>query len=245
MMDLHHRPAAYGPLFFTAFLTTLFFAAATQAASPDNEIETEDISTPLCEELRPQLKEGDLIFTEIDNFLYRRVARVSGGWTSHVGVVFEEKGYGWTVYESRPPKVTRTPFCKFVTRSPGRFALSRWNHSEELDAATIQKMKKIGMGQMKRPYDLWFNYDSRKTTFCSKFVDSIYQGATGERVGTLETLKDLLSNIEETPFGLKDLKFWRYWFFGKIPWEQRTLSPQSQFEDSDFHAWFDSANPSH
>jgi hypothetical protein len=53
--------------------------------------------------VEPSLKPGDILFTSIPNFLYRRVAQTTGSVTSHVGIAFYEQDAGWLVAESAVP----------------------------------------------------------------------------------------------------------------------------------------------
>jgi hypothetical protein len=200
-----------------------------------------------CDSIRPEsLRVGDLIFSEVDNFLYRRVARASGGWTSHVGIIHQGAQKNWVVYESRPPLSARTPFCDFIKRnSAGRIALSRINESNRIGQLEEKRIQDGAEKRLKKRYDLWFNYDSTKTTFCSKFVDVIFRESLGLPVGKIEPLETLFKNIEGGAGASGDLRFWKAWFLGSIPWKQRTLSPQSQFDDPNFHVWFDSKNRIH
>lgn len=216
----------------------IFFCQSADSASPAN---TPQIR---CDQI-PQndLQVGDLIFSEIDNFLYRRVARASGGWVSHVGIIHQDADKNWVVYESRPPLSVRTPLCDFVERnSEGRIALSRLNDRKIIGPLQEKQMQESAERRLKKRYDLWFNYDSRKSTFCSKFVDAVFKESIGIDVGSIEALDRLFKNIENSATAVGDVKFWKTWFFGRIPWKQRTLSPQSQLEDPDFHVWFDSKN---
>jgi hypothetical protein len=195
-----------------------------------------------CEILLSQnLRSGDLIFSEVDNFLYRRVARVSGGWTSHVGIIMRDVDHRWVVYESRPPYSSKTPLCDFVSRNAaGRIVISRYEFADNIGRAEEQRLRESAEKRMHIRYDLWFDLDSRKSTFCSKFVNDVFKEALGIEIGRIESLQELLSNIANSSSRAKDLKFWKAWFLGRIPWKQRTLSPQSQLDDRHFRIWFDS-----
>ncbi len=51
--------------------------------------------------------------------------------------------------------------------------------------------------------------------------------ATGRTLGKVETLSTLFSRNPDT-----DLRFWKLWYFGAIPWDRETVTPTSQL-DSD------------
>ncbi|WOO43559.1 YiiX/YebB-like N1pC/P60 family cysteine hydrolase [Rubellicoccus peritrichatus] len=165
---------------------------------------------------------GDIIFIRVDNFLYRRVAESSGSWTSHVGILYEHSEAGWVVAESRVPRCGYCPIDKFIARSRnGEYSVKRLNRSlteNECEAMKVAIHERMGLF-----YHLGFNYDSKRQ-FCSKFVYEVYKEGTGLEIGHLETFKELLSNKPDYP-----LWFWKLWYFGRIPWARRTVSPGSQY----------------
>jgi hypothetical protein len=75
---------------------------------------------------------------------------------------------------------------------------------------------------MGRWYHLGFNYDSRRM-FCSKFVHEVFREALGVEIGTVQTFGELLECKPDQALG-----FWKLWFFGRIPWTRRTVTPASQ-----------------
>ena len=82
-------------------------------------------------------------------------------------------------------------------------------------------------------YDTGFNlYSSGQ--FCSRFVHEILYEATGVSVGKPETLKELLDKNPEA-----DIAFWRMWYFGRIPWERKTITPASLWQSAQLHSVFD------
>jgi hypothetical protein len=46
--------------------------------------------------------------------------------------------------------------------------------------------------------------------------------STGTQVGEVESFAQLLSRRPEA-----NLSFWKWWYFGRIPWERQTVSPAS------------------
>ena len=175
-----------------------------------------------CAAIRAQLREGDIVFTRIDNWLYRKVAEASKAWTTHVGIAIKENG-NWLVAESTIPLSKKTEFCDFLGRTAnGQYSVRRLRVGQ-LDLA---KLKNSIDANMYRPYDLHFDFDST-WLFCSKFVYEAYLSAAGVEIGRIETLGDLRAANPEA-----DQTFWEYWFLGNVPWQQRTVTPQSQYEDA-------------
>lgn len=171
---------------------------------------------------RPELQPGDVVFTRINNLLYRQVAQATQSWTSHVGVVVRHPQQGLVVAESRVPKSTLTPFDAFVARSErGMYAVRRLPRAlseQEQAALFVAAERRLGMW-----YDFGFNYDSPRQ-YCSKFVYDVMAESTGELIGDLETFQEQLDRFPRCPRG-----FWRLWFFGRIPWGRRAVTPASQF----------------
>lgn len=71
------------------------------------------------------LKPGDILFTSIPNFLYRRVARTTGSLTSHVGIAFYDQNTGWLVAESAVPTVRYVTLANFISRSDNGWLVVR------------------------------------------------------------------------------------------------------------------------
>lgn len=167
------------------------------------------------------LKPGDILFTSIPNFLYRRVAKTTGSLTSHVGIAFHDSQKGWLVAESAVPTVRYSTLADFIARSDNGWLVIRRVRGglSEDQAALLRKECDLRMGKF---YHLGFHFLSKRQ-FCSKFVYETYLAALGIEVGTLETFQMLLNKQPNTP-----LLFWRIWFFGRIPWERITITPASQ-----------------
>jgi hypothetical protein len=228
------------------FLFSAILLSSVLALSPLKvqaaDIEVRRPNKILCSDIpENDLHVGDLIFARIDNFLYRRVARVSGGWTSHVGIVLKDDDGRWVVFQSRPVYSQKTPFCAFVKHySKTRIAIARYKQPGEFFPDEQRRLLAAAKKRLHVRYDLHFNLEARKTTFCSKFVDEIYFEALGIHIGKVEDFGDLLKNVENSPYLKGDMKFWNRWFWGKIPWDQKTLTPNTQLNDPNFHVWFDS-----
>lgn len=167
---------------------------------------------------------GDIIFVHIDVLPFRKIARDTMSWTNHVGIVTDITGAEPIVSESTFPFSKHTPLSTFIRRSKdGRVTVKRLPHplSEAQQAAIRAASEK----RLRRFYDTGFNLGSRKQ-FCSRFVYEIMKEALGLEIGKVQTLRVLL---DENPNA--DMRFWRLWYFGRIPWTRETVTPASQHID--------------
>lgn len=179
-----------------------------------------------CATASSVVSEGDLIFLDIPNFLFRKVAEGSGSWTSHVGIVFKDPIGNWIVAESSVPLSKKVPLCKFLEKSSKYlFEVKRLNRP--LESSEIAELLSKANAMLGIYYDLGFDFDSERL-FCSKFVYLAYQ-SIGIKVGDIQTFRQL---FEANPN--LSLTFWKFWFFGSIPWDHRTVTPASQLNDSKF-----------
>ncbi len=178
-------------------------------------------SSLLSETERASLQSGDIVFISVRSPVYKLIARTCRSWDSHVGIIFREANGELRVAESRVPFCAYTTLDKFLARSAGGvFAIRRLNGG--LTPAQAAQLRAEADRRMGKVYHLGFDFDSPRE-FCSKFVYGIYQAALGIEVGRLETFRELLSSNPQAPIG-----FWRLWFFGRIPWHRRTVTPTSQ-----------------
>ena len=171
------------------------------------------------------LEPGDVLFTSIPNFLYRRVAKATGSTTSHVGIAFYDPKAGWLVAESAVPTVRCTPLSTFISRSDKGWLVIR-RMCGGLSTTQIRSLRNECDVRMGKLYHFGFHYGSSRQ-FCSKFVYETYSAALGVEVGTLESFRTLLNSLPNTP-----LWFWRLWFFGRIPWARLTVTPASQLRSN-------------
>ena len=184
----------------------------------------------------PLLREGDIIFICFKHALYRRIAETSGSWESHVGILFRDSAGGWLVAASTIPVSKTTSLQRFVGHSEnGRFLVRRLRGGLPQDA--VKRLRAASDHRMGAMYDTGFRYDSPRQ-YCSKFVFDCYLEATGQRVGKVETFREMLAENPGAP-----VKFWRRWFFGRIPWERRCVTTTSQLHAENMVTVFDSEIP--
>jgi hypothetical protein len=211
-------------LSFVTILTALLLCQSSLARA--------ESQCELCGVVEPKLNQGDVIFIEIDNALYRRVARASGGWTSHVGVAFLNSKNKWVVAESTIPLSKVTSLADFIGKSKsGRIAVRRLKG--ELGQGDIERLKVEAKRRLGIAYHLGFKYESQRQ-FCSKFVYQVFNDALNVEVGRFETFQDMFDRAQGNPEFEKDLSFWRLWYLGFIPWSRVTITPESQYTDPKF-----------
>lgn len=168
----------------------------------------------------PKLKIGDVVFIRIPRRLFLKVAEASNSWANHVGIVVDHDGTDWVVAESCVPCVRRRRFDSFVTRSEnGSFVVRRL--PRELHADEKARLREAVTRRMGQLYHTGFALRSGRQ-FCSKFVREVLTDACGEAVGEVETFATLFARNPQTSLG-----FWRLWFFGRIPWQRETITPES------------------
>jgi hypothetical protein len=173
----------------------------------------------------PQLRVGDVVFIRIPVQLFLKVAEASNSWSNHVGVIVGHDGSDWIVAESCVPCVRQRRFQDFVARSEqGRFIVRRL--PRPLSEAEQAKLRNAVDGRMGQLYHTGFKLRSRRQ-FCSKFVHEVLAEASGESVGEVETFETLLARNPHA-----SLRFWRIWFFGRIPWQRETITPDSLLRSS-------------
>jgi len=167
------------------------------------------------------LQPGDVLFTSIANFLYRRVAKATGSTVSHVGIAFHDSKTGWLVAESGVPTVRYSTVADFISRSDrGWLAVRRMRGGlSTKQIASLRQECDVRMGTL---YHLGFDYESSRQ-FCSKFVYQTFLAALQIEIGNIQSFATLLNSLPDTP-----LLFWRLWFMGKIPWTRLTVTPASQ-----------------
>jgi len=198
----------------------------------------------VCAQVRRDLREGDLIFLEIENPVFQRVARVSGGWTSHVGVAIWDSNFReLVVAHSTIPRVTIWNLCKFLRHGKdSHFAVTRLKvFKDESERSPRFKLPvRIPLVSMIQDllgtfYHLGFKLESKRQ-FCSKFVWQLYQDTLNVDIGRVETVEELVrKNLAGHEFEKSDRKFWRWWFMGRIPWKRKTITPESIYNDPRFY----------
>jgi len=192
----------------------------------------EMLTTRNVEELGRQLEVGDIVFIHVDVLPFRKIARDTGSWTNHVGIIIDTSGTEPVIAESTFPFSKTGSLSKFIAHSKqGRVAVIRFNApltQQEQENIKTAALKKLGIF-----YDTGFNLHSHRQ-FCSRYVYEVLLQATGRSVGKIENLKELLTKNPNA-----DLRFWNLWYFGRIPWQRETVTPASLLHDPNLNTVFD------
>ena len=189
-------------------------------------------SAPSPREIEGALRVGDLAFIRIRRSPFRQLADATGTWTNHVGIVVDLTSSGAVIAESRIPLSRRTAFAAFVRRSEqGRVAVLRLHRL--LEDEEIRRLQCAADGRLGALYDTGFNLHSPRQ-FCSRFVRKVLQEATGAVLGEVTSFRDLLRRNPQA-----DLRLWKIWYFGRIPWERATVTPASLYSSPSLRVVFD------
>jgi hypothetical protein len=182
---------------------------------------------------RQDIQSGDVIFIATAAALFRKVARSTSCRASHVGIAFQDPVQGIIVAESAIPWSPYTPLDRFIARSDDRWYVVRRPHLP-LSATEVECLRAACDVRMGILYHLGFDFQSTRQ-FCSKFVHEVYNEALGWQIGKLERIEDILvSNPNES------IGFWRWWFFGRIPWQRLTVTPASRLRCETLYTVFES-----
>jgi hypothetical protein len=182
--------------------------------------------------LAEQLEMGDLVFIRIPWLPFRKVAEATRTWTNHVGIVLDVRGDQATIGESRFPFSGTTLLSCFIARSEDRrVAVARLR--APLDAHQRAAVAAAARRRSGVLYDTGFDLRSRRQ-FCSRYAREVLLEATGNEVGDVESFSSLLARNPQA-----DLTFWRFWYFGRIPWLRETVTPASLLRSPQMEAVFD------
>lgn len=186
--------------------------------------------------LRGQILIGDVVFVHIPIFPFPRIARDTQSWTNHVGIVVKNKNGEPVVAESTFPFSTMTPLKRFIKRSAkGRVRVSRLR--SPLTDAQRHSLLSAATRRLGVFYDTGFNLYSRRQ-FCSRYVSEVVDEAVGVRLGKIETFHELFAENPRV-----SLRFWKLWYFGRIPWQRQTITPASVLESPLLDTVFDGYVP--
>lgn len=179
-----------------------------------------DLSLPTEPEI------GDIVFIRVTVRPFLEVANATRSWTNHVGIVIGERDGEPLVAESTFPLSRVTTMSRFLARSDrGACVIARLK--QPLDATQRRQLVDAAMRRTGVVYDTGFNLASRRQ-FCSRFVREVVRDATRIVLGDVETFDMLLRRNPDHPLG-----FWKIWYFGRIPWRRRTVTPASLMESDE------------
>ena len=205
--------------------------AQSRAHASDDEPAPALATEPVAQ-LARSLQVGDIVFTRIGAYPFRKVAEATGTWTNHVGIVLDVSGQEPVIGESRFPFSGSTTLARFVARSAGgRVAVMRL----PTPLTEAQQIAIVAAAAQRKHvfYDTGFEARSHRQ-FCSRYVREVLQQAAGVEVGQVETFQQLLANAPQADTG-----FWRVWYFGSIPWQRETVTPASVLHTPGLKTVFD------
>lgn len=183
-------------------------------------------------ELVSSLQVGDVVFIQVPWLLFRKVGEATGSWTNHVGIVVDTSGAEPVIAESRLFRAGTASLSEFVARSQdGRLALRR--PTVVLTPRQQDAIVRAAQARYGRWYDTGFDLQSSRQ-FCSRFVYEVLREGAGQEVGRVQRFSELLAQRPEA-----DQRFWRVWFFGRIPWDRQTITPASQLHSPALQTLFD------
>ena len=183
-------------------------------------------------ELGRTLTVGDVVFTRIGAYPFRKVADATGTWTNHVGIVLDVSGEEPVIGESRFPFSGSTTLSRFVARSAGgRVAVMRL--ATPLTGAQRAAIVTAAAQREHVFYDTGFDLHSHRQ-FCSRYVREVLQQGAGVDVGEVQNFRALLTDAPQA-----DVGFWRMWYFGSIPWQRETVTPASVLRSPGLATVFD------
>jgi hypothetical protein len=226
-----HRAGAVAALVASCSLvSTSALAQARNHASDD--IAAPALASESVDALAKSLRVGDIVFTRIGAYPFRKVAEATGTWTNHVGIVLDVSGKEPTIGESRFPFSGSTTLSRFIARSAGsRVAVMRL----PTPLTEAQQLAIVAAAAQREHvfYDTGFDANSHRQ-FCSRYVREVLQQGAGVDVGQVETFKELLASAPQA-----DVGFWRAWYFGSIPWQRETVTPASVLHTPGLRTVFD------
>ena len=126
MPRLHFPPRRLGTVaaLSIALAATGAFAQARVHAADDAAAPA--LATEPVADLGKSLQVGDIVFTRVGAYPFRKVAEATGTWTNHVGIVLDVSGREPVIGESHFPFSGSTKLSRFVARSAGgRVAVMR------------------------------------------------------------------------------------------------------------------------
>lgn len=179
------------------------------------------------------LQIGDMVFIRVTARPFLEVANATNSWTNHVGVVVDNHGGEPLIAESTFPLSRTTSLTRFIRRSEhGRCTVARL--TQPLTDTQRKALQNAADHRLGTFYDTGFNISSRRQ-FCSRFVREVIDEATNIQLGEVETFATLLQDNADP-----NLAFWRLWYFGRVPWQRRTVTPASLLQSPDVRVIFDS-----
>jgi hypothetical protein len=167
---------------------------------------------------------GDIIFQVSKSSQSKAVQLATHSKYSHLGILYEEKGYYYVYEATQPVRLTRLK--DWIRRGENaHYAVKRLKDASLLTPSNLARMKKIGEKYRGKNYDAYFGWSDDKI-YCSELVWKIYHEAFGIELGELQELKDFDLSSETVTIKLKE----RYG--DTIPLNEPVISPAAIYESA-------------
>jgi len=178
--------------------------------------------------LRYSPQEGDVVFQSLPhNDLADAIEGITHSPYSHCGVVLRNDKGQWVVIESIF-NVHETPLFLWILR--GRGADIAAYRLDAGHAALVPEFKKNLLAHLGEPYDFEYDMSKNEGDYCSGLVYSAFAKTSGEKMGTLQKLRDLDWKPYEH-FILKEQG-------GKLPLDRVMITPASLASAPQLHEIF-------
>jgi uncharacterized protein YycO len=177
------------------------------------------------ENLKKELREGDIIFQSTNSRQCAAVKLVTQSDWSHCGLIFNryKKKDDWWVLEAVQP-VRWTKLKNFIARGTGgHYEIKRLANSVITDSVG-DVLQGEAEKQLGKNYDALFAWGN-ESIYCSELVWKTYHNILGLEIGKTQTLKDFdLSHPSVNVIAVE-----RYG--DNFPWEEKVISPQAIYEN--------------
>jgi hypothetical protein len=167
-------------------------------------------------------RQGDIIFHTSRSAQSLAIQKATGSPYSHMGIVYVRDGKAF-VFEAVQP-VKQTPLARWIARGDGgHYVVKRLRDADRLlDAAALERMRKVGEQFRGRAYDLTFEWSDERI-YCSELVWKIYQRALGLEIGALQSLAAF--DLSDPAVQAKMRERWG----GPPPASEQFISPAAMF----------------
>ena len=167
-------------------------------------------------------KDGDVIFHVSNSSQSLAIQQATGSKYSHMGIVLFKSGQPYVFEASKT--VRYTPLKSWIARGKdGYFVAKRLK--KPLTPDQIKQLYAQAKRYEGKDYDLTFEWSDQRM-YCSELVWKMYQGASGLKLGKLETLADFNLSAPAVKAKLKE----RYG--NHVPLTQQVISPVAMFDSS-------------
>ena len=118
------------------------------------------------------IEPGDLVFTRIDNILFKKVAATSESWTSHVGMYIGEVDGVPSVAESKVPRSKITSLKDFVKRDGVKVIVSNKECGLTFHGRRKSKERKLFSSNKTIDVQSFFQINTEACEDCRVCVDN-------------------------------------------------------------------------